>query len=264
MKLRYYLRGLGIGILVTAVILTIVLRGWNTMTDAEVVERARELGMEDKYEAGTLAQMNSDQTAAAADKTADKADGAETGTDKEKADSTVAAADKTEAADSDGKTADKTEGAETGTDKEKTGSTVAAADKTEAADSDGKTADKADAAEAGTDKEKADSAEAAADKTEAADSDGKTADKAEGAEAGTDKEKADSTVAAVEFVVNSGEGSDTIAAHLAKAGIVKDGAAFDAFLCSKGYDRKLRAGNHTIPANATDEQIAQALMQMPQ
>ena len=194
MKLRYYLRGLGIGILVTAVILTIVLRGWNTMTDAEVVERARELGMEDKYEAGTLAQMNSDQTAAAADKTADKADGAETGTDKEKADSTVAAADK----------------------------------------------------------------------TEAADSDGKTADKAEGAEAGTDKEKADSTVAAVEFVVNSGEGSDTIAAHLAKAGIVKDGAAFDAFLCSKGYDRKLRAGNHTIPANATDEQIAQALMQMPQ
>ncbi len=229
MKLRYYLRGLGIGILVTAVILTIVLRGWNTMTDAEVVERARELGMEDKYEAGTLAQMNSDQTAAAADKTADKADGAETGTDKEKADSTVAAADKTEAA-----------------------------------DSDGKTADKADAAEAGTDKEKADSAEAAADKTEAADSDGKTADKAEGAEAGTDKEKADSTVAAVEFVVNSGEGSDTIAAHLAKAGIVKDGAAFDAFLCSKGYDRKLRAGNHTIPANATDEQIAQALMQMPQ
>ena len=45
MKLRYYLRGLGIGILMTVVILTIVGAGQETMTDEERKARAKELGM---------------------------------------------------------------------------------------------------------------------------------------------------------------------------------------------------------------------------
>lgn len=45
MKLKYYLRGLGIGILVTTVILSLVGVGRKNMTDEEVVKRAKELGM---------------------------------------------------------------------------------------------------------------------------------------------------------------------------------------------------------------------------
>lgn len=46
MTLKYYLRGLGIGIIVTAVIMGISMSGRKaTMTDAEVKERAKELGM---------------------------------------------------------------------------------------------------------------------------------------------------------------------------------------------------------------------------
>ena len=45
MKLRYYLRGLGIGILMTVVILTIAGLGKDTMTDEEIKDRAKELGM---------------------------------------------------------------------------------------------------------------------------------------------------------------------------------------------------------------------------
>ena len=45
MKLRYYLRGLGIGILMTVVILTIAGAGKETMTDEEIKARAKELGM---------------------------------------------------------------------------------------------------------------------------------------------------------------------------------------------------------------------------
>lgn len=46
MRLKYYLRGLGIGILVTTVILMIAFaRSDRSMSDAEVMERARELGM---------------------------------------------------------------------------------------------------------------------------------------------------------------------------------------------------------------------------
>lgn len=45
MKLKYYLRGLGIGIFVTALIMTIASSGKGVMTDKEVIQRATELGM---------------------------------------------------------------------------------------------------------------------------------------------------------------------------------------------------------------------------
>ena len=47
LKLRYYLRGLGIGIVVTVLIVGIVGKRENAMTDAQVRERALELGMID-------------------------------------------------------------------------------------------------------------------------------------------------------------------------------------------------------------------------
>lgn len=55
MKLKYYLRGIGIGIIVTAIILSIV-GGVNNsskeakMTNAQILERAKELGMVTKDE----------------------------------------------------------------------------------------------------------------------------------------------------------------------------------------------------------------------
>ena len=55
MKLRYYLRGLGIGILITVVILTISGLGKDVMTDEEIKERAKELGM---VESTVLSGMN--------------------------------------------------------------------------------------------------------------------------------------------------------------------------------------------------------------
>lgn len=47
MKLKYYLRGLGIGVICTAIIMGIALSGnkKETLTDAEIIERARLLGM---------------------------------------------------------------------------------------------------------------------------------------------------------------------------------------------------------------------------
>lgn len=47
MKLKYYLRGLGIGIICTAIIMGIAFSGnkKETMTDTEIIERARLLGM---------------------------------------------------------------------------------------------------------------------------------------------------------------------------------------------------------------------------
>ena len=46
MKLKYYLRGLGIGIIITTIILTISYSGRKSeLTDEEIIQRAEELGM---------------------------------------------------------------------------------------------------------------------------------------------------------------------------------------------------------------------------
>lgn len=45
MKLKYYLRGLGIGIVVTVVVMMAALGNKPSMTDEEVIARAKELGM---------------------------------------------------------------------------------------------------------------------------------------------------------------------------------------------------------------------------
>ncbi len=66
MKLRYYLRGLGIGMAVTALILGIGFSGRQgqeaqTLTDEQIRERASELGMVDSSELTLAALQNSAQ-----------------------------------------------------------------------------------------------------------------------------------------------------------------------------------------------------------
>ena len=56
MKLRYYMRGLGIGVIVTAILMGIALGGdKEKLTDAEIIARAGELGM---VESSVLADLN--------------------------------------------------------------------------------------------------------------------------------------------------------------------------------------------------------------
>ena len=57
MKLRYYMRGLGIGILVTAILMGVTLDGkTEKLTDEEIIARAQALGMEKKYESMVLSE----------------------------------------------------------------------------------------------------------------------------------------------------------------------------------------------------------------
>ncbi len=63
MKLKYYLRGLGVGIICTAIIMGIALSGnkKETLTDAEIIERARLLGMVMEEEGTNAGKEASDQ-----------------------------------------------------------------------------------------------------------------------------------------------------------------------------------------------------------
>lgn len=61
------------------------------------------------------------------------------------------------------------------------------------------------------------------------------------------------------IVVNRGEGSDTVSRRLAEAGLVADAHEYDRYLMQNGYDKRIGAGEHKIPANASWEEIAKIL-----
>lgn len=183
MERKYYLRGLGIGIVVTAIIMGIATSGKREMTDEEVIARAKELGMV--------------ENTVLAEKTEEEAE-------------TEAVVDIANAEDTTEKSAiEETKKPETSAEQKEN------------------TTEETKKPETSTERK------TAADKKE------------------------DITSAAVKTItVSSGDGSYTVAKKLAEAGVVTSAENFDTYLCQNGYDKKLRTGTFSIPADASDEQIA--------
>ncbi len=184
MERKYYLRGLGIGIAVTAIIMGIAVSGKQTMTDEEVIAKARELGMvENTFLSDTLKDED-----------------------------------------------ERTEEASVEDKGQETGSRDAVKGQENA-----KTAEELP-------QSKLPGIETAGDSSEESDK--------------TDKNE-DITSAAIKTItVTSGDGSYTVAKKLADVGVVTSAENFDNYLCQNGYDKKLRTGTFSIPADASDEQIA--------
>ena len=66
----------------------------------------------------------------------------------------------------------------------------------------------------------------------------------------------------ITVVVDRGSGSDTVARKIEAAGLVANASEFDRYLCNNGYDKRISAGNHKIPINAREEEIAKILCNM--
>lgn len=64
MKFKYYLRGIGLGILVATLVLTVSVRiRGGIMTDDRAIERAKELGMvipEEETESGNISEQENE------------------------------------------------------------------------------------------------------------------------------------------------------------------------------------------------------------
>ena len=65
----------------------------------------------------------------------------------------------------------------------------------------------------------------------------------------------------VDITINPGEGSYAISSKLEQSGLIDDASEYDAYLCDNGYHTKLRAGVHKIPMGSTREEIAKLLCQ---
>lgn len=232
MERKYYLRGLGVGIAVTAIIMGIALSGSQSMTDDEIIARARKLGM---VENTVLADTDDEDT------------GEENADIQDETDRVEAAVNGQDHADG----AAPVEGAE---------------DRETEAGPDSKDSSQIEAAVAAKDNDQVQTPAAAKDNGEADtvsdvndEEEKQTVDRAE------DDDKADAagntneiiTSAAVKTItVNHGDGSYTVAKKLEDVGVVMSAATFDSFLCQNGYDKRLRTGTFSIPADASDEQIA--------
>ena len=191
MKLKYYLRGLGIGILVTAVIMGVTQGSRKeTLSDREIRERAAALGMVEP--GNSLADLEAAETPAA--------------TEIPEAAETPAATEIPEAAE-----------------------TPAATETPEAAETPAAT-----------------EAPAATETPEVT---------ARPMQKPAEEEEGSSYT----FEIQAGDSSYQVAYRLQQAGLVADARDFDNYLCSKGYDRKLKTGSYEIPETATEEEISEIL-----
>lgn len=225
MEKKYYFRGLGLGIVVTAIIMGIALpHGTKTreMTDDEVIARAKELGMTEDtrlLEPGREDQDGEDETALQ-----------ETPVKKDIAVKTdiSAASEAEEAKETEKKpTVDTPEPVET--------ETSAASPETTKKTDTNEMRKQDDDGDGTTGEEQTDSVP----------------------EETKEEENANTLSAGMKTVVIvGGDGSYTVAKKLEDAGVVSSASSYDTYLCENGYDKKLRPGTFQIPAGANDEQIA--------
>ena len=235
MKLKYYLRGLGIGILVTTVILSLAGIGRKNMTDEEVIKRAKELGMVES----TLLSDLADQAKADEVKPTEP----ETSPQPEETlpPETTPATTPGEENDTEQKTpAGQENGAEQETASAQENDTVQETTPGQKNDTEQETTLGQDN---NTEPEKA-IEPAATPETPVSPEDGSS-----------------DTPAGETFtlVIGRGESSTTVSKNLQKAGIVEDAAAFDKFLCNNGYDKKIITGTYEIPYGASEEEIAKII-----
>lgn len=218
MERRYYLRGLGLGILITAIIMGAAQRGSKEMSDEEVRQRARELGM---IENTVLSEPVAEPEADAEQAETDLAAAEEKSEEAAPADTEPVTEDMQEAAADEQDTQEQTD----------------AEDSQEQADAVDAQADAADAQTA---------LEEETEQSTGAQSETKTAASGE----------------AQIFTIDKGDSSVSVAQKLEQAGLISSAASYDRFLCDNGYDKKIRAGEYTIPADAGDEQIARIITGM--
>ncbi|MBQ9989702.1 MAG: hypothetical protein IJP31_01980 [Lachnospiraceae bacterium] len=234
MSLKHYLRGLGIGILITAVILAITGKT-EKMTDAEIKIRAAQLGMVEEKVLSDLASGTE-----ASEESNNPMDGSEALSETEQESSEVV-----------------NESIEEDTEEEGASSVPESEEESS----------KATLSEAGSEEAAvSDEAESSAEEVAEASKPEPTVTTVVSSNSGTNNREAEGIVTQEDeyiiFTIESGEPSSSITQKLYAAGLIDSTEEYDNYLISQGYSRKLRSGTHRIPVGASDEQIAKILCRM--
>ena len=230
MNLKTYFRGLGLGIFVTALILSMASGNEREeMSDDEIRARAAELGMVSENavllsQAQALADSAREKAEA---RTADKAASSNTAVSTDAAKPDIISGNVVSRNTVSGGSNKK--GADAGTEEK---------------------ADRTDAADKMISEDKAAASDSAASDSEASHT---------AAEEKEDIAVGGQTDGYVTITVSSGESSVSVANKLLKAGLITDAKQFDSYLVLSGYDRRLVVGSHVIPVGSTPAEMGQIL-----
>ena len=232
MRLKSYLKGLGLGIFVTALILSIAAdRSNGDISDDEIKKRAEKLGMVSENSMLLLEAKNmadNAQKSAMASVSGDTVSGSKSVGKEKLPDGTVSA----------GAVSDNGEIIR----EKNTGNTVSS-----------ETASKVSEAEDAASTAGKNTPDTASDNTTvSSDTDTKPADN-------NSKTKTSDPSDVVVITVNSGESSISVATKMAEAGLVNDARQFDSYLVLSGYDRKLVVGSHPIPKGSSADEMGALL-----
>ena len=235
MERKYYLRGLGVGIVVTAVIMGIMTSRNKAMTDQEIIARAKELGMVENTVLSDLDEEEQKQEQERADLLEDVTETIS------RQDAGRESMEEASAGENDPEPAE-----------EETQTAVSADDGQVEEAVSGESEPVDDPASEDEDKDPEEDIKEAG--TEEGRAQGDIAEEEEDDTKNAAGRPASQTVKTI--TINRGDGSHTVARKLADVGIVTSADTFDEFLCQNGYDKKLRTGTFSIPVDASDEQIA--------
>ena len=219
MKLRFYMRGLGIGIIITVLLMSILARSGNAgeLSDEEIKARAARLGMVEG-QSGVL----SDLVRTANPKEQDVSEN-----DTDLTPAATSGPDSTSASDATSKPANSS--TSTATPKPANSSTPTATPKP---------------ANAPT--------PAASKRPDSSSAPVSESEKPNGNEQGASNET-------VTITIKKGVSSETVSRILAEAELVDDAAAYNKYLCDNGYDQYMRAGVFKIPKGSSGEEIAKII-----
>ena len=269
MKLKYYLRGMGIGIILTAIVMGFALGGRKaTISDAEVIERAKALGMVDPT-SGVLTQTtggadeneeNTSTSSEALDQTGEEiseevnSEFASDGESDTGLDETSFQGEEKAESESTEETADGTENTESAESVEKVEEDTVVAEEV-------KEEETAQAEEPAT-------SDTASNKTETNGQTDSSSSESSTVAANTEQTTQNNTsglgsktTVTKTVTIPGGLGSEQVAAILAREGIVDSAYSFNQYLCDNRMDRKIRSGPKTIPAGSTYQDIARIICQ---
>lgn len=245
MRLKSYLKGLGLGIFITALILSLgSKKNGNDLSDDEIRERAAKLGMVSENSmllADAQALADNAQKKAMASVSSENAS---VSSQKAKENSTAGSLPKGTV--SEGSVSDNGEIIYEKAEKKPLSENKTA-----------KASEKEDAAGiAGT--QKAEKSDTVPKDTASADAENENSEN-KTSENKTSENKTSRSSEVVNITVNSGESSISVATKMAEAGLVSDAHQFDSYLVLSGYDRRLVVGTHPIPKGSSPAEMGELL-----
>ena len=268
MKLKYYLRGMGIGIILTAIVMGFALGGRKaTLSDAEIIQRAKTLGMVDG-ENGVLLDSQDQE----GEETTDDTSSSSTPLFEEGA--KIPEKDQQEVANSGSSAAEVAEKEEEGT----AATSEASEDEVSASNSSTKEtkttaqSGKGSVTESSTSASTSSASSASSSETgkvaaattesstsSASASEASTVDQANASsEASTSNSTSQTGIntSSKTVTIPGGLGSDQVAQILVREGIIDNAVSFNKYLVDSRKDRVIRSGVKIIPEGATYEQVA--------